>query len=235
VSLGTPAGEPVTTVCLRSVTVLRSGARALDAASIDVRAGDRVVVLGGNGAGKSLLLRTVAGLERIFAGSVDLFGQRLSGRGEGLPDDIGMRVGAVLQRAPLLADLTIRENLEFSHRVRAGARRRDLDATLTNALVRFELEAYRDLFPASLSAGLTKRAEIARALIHDPELLLLDDPFSGVDDEAADDIERIVTGATSIAGGRTLLLTTVDRERAFRIATKLARIDTGRLSPAEAR
>lgn len=228
-------GEAAAPVRLRSVAVMRGRTRALDAASIEVRAGDRFVVIGGNGAGKSLLLRTVAGLERVFEGSVELFGQRLSGRGEGWPSAVGARVGAVLQRAPLLPDLTIRENLEFALRVRPNTRHRDADTTLTNVLVRFELEAYRDLPPASLSAGLTKRAEIARALIHEPELLLLDDPFSGLDDDAADDIERIVTGATSIDRGRTLLLTTVDRERALRIATKLARIDAGRLSPAEAR
>jgi NitT/TauT family transport system ATP-binding protein len=148
------------------------GVRALDSVSVDLPAGRFVSVLGPSGCGKSTFLRCVAGLETISAGELRVEGWPVKGP----PDGIGM----VFQRDALLDWRSIRRNvllpIEFARKRVDGyaAKARDLLA-LTG------LQDFADSYPNELSGGMRQRAAICRALIDDPRLLLMDEPFGALD------------------------------------------------------
>ena len=176
---------------------------ALRGVEFEVPAGSAFAVLGANGAGKSTLLRLVAGLARPTSGSVEV---------GGLPaarPEARARVGYAGHATQLYPALTARENLLFAARLRAVAGPRERAAAL---LSQEALEAVADLPAGALSRGLAQRLSIARALVHEPELLLLDEPFDGLDGPAC---ERLTARLRALQrGGRSLLLVTHDPRRA---------------------
>jgi heme exporter protein A len=179
---------------------------ALHPLDLDVPAGRVLAVVGPNGAGKSTLIRLLAGLGRPSAGSVtigDDGGDRRARRA---------RVGLVAHETLLYPTLAARENLEFTGRlfgVPEPARR------AAELLARFELGPVADRRVGGFSRGTAQRVAIARALVHEPALLLLDEPFSGLDARAAALLEALVQG---LAGQRTVVFTSHDLERAARLA-----------------
>ena len=151
--------------------VKRFGAlRALDGVELRVRRGEVYGLLGPNGSGKTTLIRCLVGLVRPDAGTVRVLGRRM-------PDlDVLGRVGYMTQAAALYPDLSVAENLRFFAAI-SGAGRSRLD----DALRFVDLEERRDSVVATLSGGMRTRASLACALVHRPELLLLDEPTVGVD------------------------------------------------------
>ena len=147
--------------------------------------GETLAVVGPNGAGKSTLLRILAGLIRPSAGEVLLDGARLT------PADPASRrtVGLLSHRSLLYDDLTVLENLVFAARLMGVA---DPRAAARFALAEVDLAARADDSPRTLSRGLLQRAALARALIHQPRLLLLDEPFTGLDAVASERLQRLL-------------------------------------------
>lgn len=207
----------------------RFGARtALHPLDLDLDAGRMLAVLGPNGAGKTTLLRLVAGVMRPSAGEVQLRDPRASAR----LDPAGRRAcTGLVGHAPFVYDaLSARENLEFAARLYGL---KDARARAARMLKDFELEAAAERPVRELSHGLTRRLGIARALVHDPPLLLLDEPFSGLDPQAADRLaERL---QKLVQAGRSLLLVTHDPARAAAADSALALVrGRARPLPAEA-
>ena len=133
-------------------------------------------LFGPNGSGKSTLLRVLAGLLRPTSGAVLAFGRPISMKNESLRG----RIGYVGHRAGLYGRLTVMENLSMFARLH-GVERSRADAVTE----RLGLTNHADTAAGALSAGYRRRAAVARALLHDPELLLLDEPYANLDDEAA--------------------------------------------------
>jgi NitT/TauT family transport system ATP-binding protein len=157
----------------------RGSVSALADISLDIRPHEFVSVVGPSGCGKSTLLKLVAGLEGVSAGSV-----RVAGRTLGGPPD---RLGVVFQRDVLLDWRTVLDNvllsIEFTRKP-TNAERDRAKALLT----RFGLSGFEDRFPFELSGGMRQRASICRALLADPELLLMDEPFGALDAMTRDDL-----------------------------------------------
>jgi NitT/TauT family transport system ATP-binding protein len=157
----------------------RGSIAALLDIDLDIRPQEFVSVVGPSGCGKSTLLKLVAGLEGASAGSVRVAGRQLNG-----PPD---RLGVVFQRDVLLDWRTILDNvllsIEFTRKPTPAERDRAM-ALLT----RFGLAGYEDRFPFELSGGMRQRASICRALLADPELLLMDEPFGALDAMTRDDL-----------------------------------------------
>jgi len=157
----------------------RGAVDALADIDFDFRQGEFLSVLGPSGCGKSTLLRCIAGLEDISGGSITIRGKRL----EGPPEDLGV----VFQRDVLLDWRTILSNVMII----AEFRRLDLKAMEPRAmqlLKRFGLQGFEHRFPWELSGGMRQRASICRALLDDPELLLMDEPFGALDAMTRDDL-----------------------------------------------
>jgi NitT/TauT family transport system ATP-binding protein len=157
----------------------RGPVAALENISLDVRPREFVSVVGPSGCGKSTLLKLVGGLETVSSGRVVVDGKVL----DGPPDRLGM----VFQRDVLLDWRTILDNvllsIEFTRKPRAEERERAL--ALIN---RFGLGGFEHRFPWELSGGMRQRASICRALLADPELLLMDEPFGALDAMTRDDL-----------------------------------------------
>ena len=167
--------------------------------SVELEPGQTLSVLGPNGAGKSTLLRILATLLRPTAGEVQVLGadlprQAWKARG---------RIGYLGHEPLLYRELTIRENLEFNARLHGVA---DAGGRIATLLVRAGLAHRADEYVRNLSAGMLQRAAICRALLHEPELLLLDEPRSHLDVGAVREVEEMLGPAP----GRTRVLVTHD-------------------------
>ena len=192
--------------------------RALRGVSLEVGAGETLAIAGPNGAGKSTLLRILAGLMRPSAGSVTIEGHPVS------PADPASRrpIGLVSHQSLLYDDLTLHENLAFAARLHGLS---DPDATARRALDDAGLGARGGDLPRLLSRGMLQRAAIARAILHDPRVLLLDEPFTGLDAASAERLRGLL--AERAAAGRALVLVTHHLAEAWDIATRVAVLVAG--------
>jgi NitT/TauT family transport system ATP-binding protein len=162
-------------VSLRGVTkTYDNGVMALGPIDLDVRQGEFVALVGPSGCGKSTALRLIAGLAAPSTGSVKL-AQRAA---EGRP---GHRIGFVFQEPTLMPWASVRENVRLPLRL-ARIAAEDSEGRIAEALARVGLAEFADAFPRELSGGMKMRVSLARALVTDPEILLMDEPFAALDE-----------------------------------------------------
>jgi heme exporter protein A len=178
---------------------------ALSGIDADVPAGATLAVLGPNGSGKTTLLRVLAGLLRPSGGEASVLGAPLPAETWRLRG----RVGYLGHRPLLYRDLSPRENLRLSGRLH-GIERGEADRRIAAGLEAVGMEARGDDRVAELSAGMAQRVAACMATLHQPELLLLDEPDSHLDAEA----RELVAGVLGPHPGRTRVLVSHDRERA---------------------
>ncbi|UUY04535.1 ABC transporter ATP-binding protein [Svornostia abyssi] len=194
----------------------RFGERAaLEGVTLTVPAGATVAVLGPNGAGKSTLLRILAGLLRPTEGVAQVLGSKLPDEGWAVRG----RVGFLAHEPMLYRELTARENLAF-HAGLFGVARERVDEVLDAV----GLGARAGDRVAELSRGMTQRVSVARAVLHDPEVLLLDEPVANLDPGAAAQVAPLI-GAAS---GRTRILTSHDPDAAVAEADLVLALRDGR-------
>jgi heme ABC exporter ATP-binding subunit CcmA len=191
---------------------------ALRAVSLSAAAGECVAVFGRNGAGKSTLLQIAGSLIRSYDGSVRIFGQDI--RRASL--DTRRAVGFVLHDLCLYSDLSVLDNLCFFARLYGVA---DPETRARDVLQRVELDARGASTIRELSRGMKQRAAIARALVHAPKLLLLDEPFTGLDEIASQSLATMLR--EFVDAGGTVVMSTHDVERAYPVATRAVVLERG--------
>jgi ABC-2 type transport system ATP-binding protein len=177
------SGQGEAMVCVDALSKRYGRVLALDGVSLDVRSGELFALLGPNGAGKTTLIHILCTLLRPDSGTVTLAGVDVLRR----PLAARQHLGVVFQEPSVDDRLTVFENLDFHglvYQVPAALRRERIDEML--AVV--ELEEWRHALMRSLSAGMKRRVEIARALIHDSVLLVLDEPTTGLDAQSRERI-----------------------------------------------
>lgn len=193
---------------------------ALEKVSLQVRRGDFAVLLGRNGAGKSTLLGVVARLVKPNAGRVEVCGFDVSRE----PHRVWGKIGLVGHSTGLYSHLTARENLRFAaelYGLNLSAQR------ITEALAWVGLEEEADRQVKGYSRGMQQRLAIARATLHSPELLLMDEPFAGLDWEAASLLAAWMKDF--VATGKTILMATHDLEQHLEKANRWLLLDHGRM------
>jgi heme ABC exporter ATP-binding subunit CcmA len=206
---------------IQDVSKLFGRFAALRHVSATLEAGGCYLLLGENGAGKSTLLRVLAGLLRPTLGTIMVLGRAATeSRG---------RVGYMSHASMLYDELTARENLEYTARLYADQARLRPDEALQ--MVGLDPELARPV--AQYSQGMRQRTSLARVLLSQPELLLLDEPFSNMDRASA---ERMLALLADLCGaGRTIVLTTHQRELAEPMADVVMMMRGGALASVEAR
>jgi len=190
---------------------------------LDVRRGEILGVVGGSGTGKSVLMRSIIGLQRPLEGEVEVFGESTIGRDETDALDIRKRWGVLFQGGALFSTLTVAENVqvpikEFYPKLDEAL----LDEIASYKVVMTGLPADAGpKYPAELSGGMRKRAGLARALALDPELLFLDEPTAGLDPIGAAAFDEL-TRSLQTTLGLTVFLITHDLDTLYAICDRVA-------------
>ncbi|MEM9438348.1 MAG: ABC transporter ATP-binding protein [Pseudomonadota bacterium] len=202
----------------------RFGERAaVDAVSLSVAAGEVLCLLGPSGCGKSTTLRMVAGVERVDAGEIRVDGVPVAGPlGEVPAEERG--VGLMFQDFALFPHLKVGDNVGYGLTGPRKERRARVDALLE----RVGLAQYRDVYPHVLSGGEQQRVALARALAPRPGVMLMDEPFSGLDERLRDEV-RDDTLAVLREEGAAVLLVTHDPVEAMRMGDEIALMRGGRI------
>lgn len=192
--------------------------RGLD---LTVAQGEFLAVVGPNGAGKTTLMRILATLSRPTRGELRIAGLDL--RTQGL--EVRRRVGFVSHQPLLYGDLSAEENLRFYARLYGL---RDVDRRIHALLEQVGLAARRTSLVRTFSRGMQQRLAIARAILHDPPVLLLDEPDTGLDPHAAEQLQALLRELAT--RGRTVLMTTHQLERGLGMASRIAVLAGGRIA-----
>ncbi|HEU5001448.1 MAG TPA: heme ABC exporter ATP-binding protein CcmA [Actinomycetota bacterium] len=198
-------------ITLRKVSRLYGSTRALSGISLDIATGETLVIFGHNGSGKTTLLKVLAGLLRPTSGDVAIDGQP--------PRAVRGRVGYLGHEHYLYPYLTVAENLVLAARLFDRS-----PAEAEAALAAVGLVHKAEALGRTLSRGEAQRAALARATLHDPDVLLVDEPFSGLDEASAAALPAVLARE-----GRTLVVATHDVDRGKAIATRIATLERGRL------
>lgn len=185
--------------------------------SLTVEKGQFVALLGANGSGKSTLLKMIAGLVKPTGGLIRVGGWEMPKEAEAVRAQIGM----VSHKALLYDNLTARENLNFFGRLYNIN-----DSTYIDALLKqVGLEKRADSLVQTFSRGMQQRLSIARALLHNPHVLLFDEPYTGLDQDASHVLDELLIQAQQ--SGHTILMATHQLERATRLADRIIIINRG--------
>ena len=194
---------------------LKSVLKGLD---FEVQPGEFVALLGPNGAGKTTFLRVLASLSRPSLGSVQVAGYRL-------PDEaaaVRARLGVVSHLPLLYGDLTAEENLRFYGRMYNIS---GLELRITEVLEMVGLENRRRDLVRTYSRGMQQRLAIGRAVLHDPDVVLFDEPYTGLDQDASSMLDEVLK--TVAAKGRTVVMTSHDLARAEELGTRFDILSRG--------
>jgi sulfate transport system ATP-binding protein len=195
---------------------------ALDDVSIDIPAGSLTALLGPSGSGKSTLLRSIAGLERLDAGSVVIAGRDVTGVP---PQRRG--IGFVFQHYAAFKHMTVRDNVAFGLSIRKRPKA-EITRKVDDLLEIVGLAGFQHRYPAQLSGGQRQRMALARALAVDPEVLLLDEPFGALDAKVRADLRQWLRRLHDEVHVTTVLVTH-DQEEALDVADRIAVLNQGRI------
>jgi phospholipid/cholesterol/gamma-HCH transport system ATP-binding protein len=194
-----------------------------DGLDLDVRRGEIIGVVGGSGTGKSVLMRSIIGLQVPQDGEVHVLGEPMVGRSEEEAKDVRRRWGVLFQGAALFSTLTVAENVQVPIREYFPKLKQQLmDEIASYKIVMSGLPPEAGpKFPSELSGGMKKRAGIARALALDPELLFLDEPTAGLDPIGAAAFDQLILELRD-ALGLTVFLITHDLDTLYAICDRIA-------------
>ncbi len=194
--------------------------------NFEVQAGEFVALLGPNGAGKTTFLRILASLSQASLGLVRVAGYELPGQSAA----VRARLGVVSHLPLLYGDLTAEENLRFYGRLYSVAA---LEARITEVLEMTGLAARRRDLVRTFSRGMQQRLAIGRAVLHDPEVMLFDEPYTGLDQDASLMLDELLHRVAQ--QGRTIVMTSHDLARAEEVATRFDILSRGAIAASATR
>jgi len=219
---------PSHVVELRDVSMQFEEKKVLDDLSLKVEPEERLVIMGQSGSGKSTLLRLILGTLRPNSGAI-FFKQfeiiRLKRR---KLQRVRQHIGMVYQYSALLSSRNVRDNVALPLEELTDKSRSEIDKIVDEKLDLVGMKDSKDLLPDELSGGMRKRVALSRALVLEPELLLLDEPSAGLDPVIASVIDELVISLTE-RSKVTSITVTHEMDTAFRIATRMAMLYEGKI------
>lgn len=196
--------------------------------SLGIEHGETMVVIGGSGTGKSVLLKHVIGLMKPDQGRITVDGQDVGHLDDAKLTELRKKFGMLFQGAALFDSLSVWENVGFSLAQHSRRSPREIREVAREKLALVGLKGVEDLMPAELSGGMKKRVGLARALALDPEVMLYDEPTTGLDPIMSDVINELIV-QTSRQHPVTSIVITHDMKSAYAVGSRIAMLHEGRI------
>ncbi len=213
---------------LRDVHMQFDEKNVLEGVSLDVQPQERLVIMGQSGSGKSTILRLILGILRPNAGAIRFKQFEINRLQRRKLQQVRQRIGMVYQYSALLSSRTVRDNVALPLEELTDKSRSEIDQIIDEKLQLVGMQDTKDLLPDELSGGMRKRVALARALVLDPELILLDEPSAGLDPVIASVVDELII-SLSEKSKITSITVTHEMESAFRIATRMAMLYEGKI------
>lgn len=200
----------------------------LDGLEMDVAQGESFVIIGGSGTGKSVLLKHVIGLLRPDSGTVEVDGTAVERLGNREITEFRRKFGMAFQEGALFDSMTIWQNVAFPLQRLTRGSKAEIDARVKECLAMVRLEGVEEKLPSQLSGGMRRRVGFARAVAHSPEILLFDEPTTGLDPVTTALIDEVIVDLNDRLKTTTVTITH-DMESAYRISDRIAMIHRGKI------
>ncbi len=196
--------------------------------SLDIPRGQTTVILGPSGTGKSVLIKLLVGLLEPDEGSILVEGVDVATATEAELFEVRKQIGMLFQDRALFDSLSVADNIAFPLRRHTTLSDEAIAAKVAELLAKVGLEGIEELMPSSLSGGMRKRVSLARAIVMDPEIVLFDEPNSGLDPVTSDEIDALI-GRMKDELGMTFIIISHDIVGTFAVADKIAMLYNGGL------
>ncbi|MCU0787671.1 MAG: ABC transporter ATP-binding protein [Verrucomicrobia bacterium] len=200
----------------------------LDGVDFSIEKGESVVIIGRSGGGKSVLLKHLIGLLTPDGGEVRVAGQNIANLTERQLLKVRAKFGMLFQGAALFDSMSVAENVGFAFRNRAGLAPEEINRRVTEALAMVDLRGIENKSPSELSGGMKKRVGLARAIVYQPEIVLYDEPTTGLDPIVADSIDRLIMRVRDRLEV-TSVVVTHDMRSARRVGNRILMLHQGRI------
>ncbi len=202
--------------------------KILQGVNLKIRRGETIVVIGCSGCGKTVLLRHIIGLIKPDSGILEIDGVDIARISDNELDKIRRKFGMLFQSAALLNSLTVEENIKLSLQEHTNLSEEDMNKIVKNKLGIVGLDGTQNLKPADLSGGMKKRVGLARAVSMDPEIMLYDEPTTGLDPVRADSINKLILEFENTLNTTSIVITH-DMVSAYQIADRIAMLYNGKI------
>ncbi len=202
--------------------------QVLKGLNLSIKQGETLVVLGRSGCGKSVTLKILLGLLRVDSGHVFLDGEEISQLPEKELVDIRKKIGMLFQGAALFDSLTVGENVGFALTEHSDKSKNEIFEIVRNNLKFVEMDGTEFLMPSELSGGMKKRVALARAMAYQPQIMLYDEPTTGLDPITATTINALIR-KTQREYGVTSIVVTHELDSGFSVADRVAVMENGRV------
>ncbi|HNY12466.1 MAG TPA: ABC transporter ATP-binding protein [Candidatus Wallbacteria bacterium] len=209
-----------TVISVKNIFKSFQSKKVLTGLSVDVRKGEIFVIIGPSGCGKSVLLKHIMGLLTPDSGGIYFNGLDLTKFSENELNEMRKKFGMLFQGAALFDSLTVGENISFGLREHTDKSKREIEKIVNEKLELVGMPGIADLKPSQLSGGMKKRVGLARAIAMDPEVLLYDEPTTGLDPVMVTIIDKLTKDMNRKLGCTTIVVTH-DMKSAFRIADRI--------------
>jgi len=215
-------------ICLRGIRKTFGGQEVLRGVDLDIEDGETLVIIGRSGSGKSVLVKHLLGLIAPDAGSILMDGKEVTGLSSAELYELRRRFGFLFQGAALFDSLTVGENIGLGLRENTKMSEEEIIKIVGEKLSLVGLEGIEDKKPAELSGGMKKRVGLARAIAMDPDVVIYDEPTTGLDPIMADVINNLIIDLRERLD-ITSVVVTHDMTSAYKIADRIAMLYEGRI------
>lgn len=216
-------------ICIRNLHKRFGKKQVLNGVDLDLYKGESLVVIGGSGTGKSVLIKCIQGLLNPDEGSICIDGVEIVGENHNVIEEMHSKMGMLFQGGALFDSLTVWENVAFDLIQNRGYKKKEARIVAIKVLRQVGLGSdIADLYPSELSGGMQKRVGLARAVVTRPEIIFFDEPTTGLDPIMADVINDLIVESAKDLGATTLTITH-DMASARKIADKIAMLYEGKI------
>lgn len=210
--------------------------RVLAGVNLSIQRGESVVIIGRSGGGKSVLLKHLIGLTQPDAGEVLIDGRNIVNMDERALLEVRRKFGMLFQGAALFDSMTVAENVGFAFRQNRALSEKEIARKVAEALEVVDLPGTEDKKPSELSGGMKKRVGLARAIVYQPEIVLYDEPTTGLDPIVSDSIDQLIIRVRDRVKVTTVVVTH-DMRSARRVGQRILMLHQGKIhasgTPAE--